>query len=176
MLCQNCGKKEAVTYFKQTVNGQTREAHLCADCAAKLGGGFTAPIQSMFSNDPFFTQPFGSWFSSPFVSSEPFTHAIGEGRRCPTCGMTEAELRRTGRAGCAACYDTFEDILTPYIKKLQGATAHVGTAHAPAGQPEQAKPDPVADLKAKLQEAISREKYEEAARLRDEIRRLEGQK
>ena len=45
-----------------------------------------------------------------------------------------------------------------------------------AGQPEQAKPDPVADLKAKLQEAISRENYEEAARLRDEIRRLEGQK
>ena len=59
---------------------------------------------------------------------------------------------------------------------VQGATAHVGTAHAPAGQPEQAKPDPVADLKAKLQEAISRENYEEAARLRDEIRRLEGQK
>ena len=75
-----------------------------------------------------------------------------------------------------AMYDTFEDILTPYIRKLQGATAHVGTAHAPAGQPEQAKPDPVADLKAKLQEAISRENYEEAARLRDEIRRLEGQK
>ena len=58
----------------------------------------------------------------------------------------------------------------PYVAET------LGTAHAPAGQPEQAKPDPVADLKAKLQEAISRENYEEAARLRDEIRRLEGQK
>ena len=25
MLCQNCGKNEATMYFRQTVNGQTKE-------------------------------------------------------------------------------------------------------------------------------------------------------
>ena len=90
--------------------------------------------------------------------------------------MTESELRRTGRAGCADCYQSFEDILLPYIRKLQGATAHVGAAHTPAGTPEQPQQDTAQALKNKLQEAISQENYEEAARLRDEIRRLEGQK
>lgn len=174
MLCQNCGKHEATTYFKQTVNGQTREAHLCPECAAKLGASFQAPLQSMFSADPFFSHPFESLFGGS--AAQPFAGELGGGRRCPTCGMTESELRRTGRAGCADCYQSFEDILLPYIRKLQGATAHVGAAHTPAGTPEPPQQDTAQALKTKLQEAISQENYEEAARLRDEIRRLEGQK
>ena len=88
--------------------------------------------------------------------------------------MTESELQRSGRAGCADCYKTFEDILTPYIRKLQGATAHVG--QAPKAQNDaQPVENPTASLKQKLTEAIKQENYEEAARLRDEIRRLEGE-
>ena len=53
MLCQNCNKNEATTYYKETINGQTRELHLCPECAAKLTG--SAPsFGSMFS-DPFFS-------------------------------------------------------------------------------------------------------------------------
>lgn len=94
---------------------------------------------------------------------------LGGGRRCRTCGMTESELRRTARAGCADCYKNFADILTPYIHKLHGSTAHVGTT------PAEEQSDPVAVLRTKLNDAIASEAYEEAARLRDEIRRLEGE-
>ena len=91
MLCQNCNKNEATTYYKETINGQTRELHLCPECAAKLTG--SAPsFGSMFS-DPFFSNPFGSFFAEPFGAAlqSPFggvAQAIGGGRRCPTCGMT----------------------------------------------------------------------------------------
>ena len=37
MLCQNCGKNEAVTHIKQIINGEMDEAHLCRDCARHLG-------------------------------------------------------------------------------------------------------------------------------------------
>ena len=168
MLCQNCGKNQATTYYKETVNGQTREMHLCPDCAAKLTGG-TAGFGSLFS-DPFFSDPFGSLLSSPFGGT---AQAIGGGRRCPSCGMTESELRRSGRAGCADCYKSFSDILLPYIKKLHGAAAHVGAAPAPAADAPAV--NPVEGLKTKLSEAVQAENYEEAARLRDEIRRLEGE-
>ena len=176
MLCQNCNKNEATTYYKENINGQTRELHLCPECAAKLTGG--TPSFGSFFEDPFFSNPFGSFFSEPFGSmlQSPFasaSQAIGGGRRCPTCGMTESEQRRSGRAGCGDCYKNFSDILMPYIKKRHGAAAHVGTTPAPAA--DQPKANPVEGLKAKLSDAVKAENYEEAARLRDEIRRVEGE-
>ena len=158
MLCQHCGVNEATTYYKQNVNGQVSEMHLCSACAQKLTGGFGglgfSPVLQSFWGDGAVLQP-----------------GLGGGRRCRTCGKTESELRRTARAGCADCYRNFSDILTPYIQKLHGSAAHVGAAP----QQEQERVDPVAALRTKLDAAIASEAYEEAARLRDEIRRLEGE-
>ena len=33
MKCEKCGKNEATMYYKETVNGVTREMHLCPECA-----------------------------------------------------------------------------------------------------------------------------------------------
>ena len=33
MKCEKCGKNEATMYYKETINGVTREMHLCPDCA-----------------------------------------------------------------------------------------------------------------------------------------------
>ena len=57
MKCEKCGKNEATMYYKETVNGVTREMHLCPECAQKenLGGAFENAFQSMnhFWSDPF---------------------------------------------------------------------------------------------------------------------------
>ena len=145
MKCEKCGKNEATMYYKETVNGVTREMHLCPECAQKenLGGAFENAFQSM---NHFWSDPFHSFL--------------------------ESELRRTGRVGCPDCYATFADILNPYVQKIHGATRHIGTAPA---APEQSKADPVADLKAQLKAAVESEDYERAASLRDEIRRMEGE-
>ena len=74
--------------------------------------------------------------------------------------------------GCPDCYSTFADILDPYMQKIHGATRHIGAAPA---APEQPKADPVEALRTQLKEAIEKEEYEQAARLRDEIRRIEGE-
>ena len=49
MKCEKCGKNEATMYYKETVNGVTREMHLCPECAKKenLGGAFESAFQSM---------------------------------------------------------------------------------------------------------------------------------
>ena len=60
--------------------------------------------------------------------------------------------------------------MLPYIKKLHGAAAHVGTAPKQVEQ----NTNPIDDLKTRLTEAVKSENYEEAAKLRDEIRRQEG--
>lgn len=179
MKCEKCGKNEATMYYKETVNGVTREMHLCPECAQKenLGGAFESAFQSMnhFWSDPFHSflgGGFGSLWNDMLGEATPTATLLGTERKCPTCGMTESELRRTGRVGCPDCYSTFADILNPYVQKVHGATRHVGTAPA---APEQPKTDPVADLKAQLKAAVESEDYERAASLRDEIRRMEGE-
>lgn len=162
MLCQRCEKNPATTYYQENLNGRTREMHLCPACAAELTHAVPSFGWSFGQLPAFFGQTAGG-----------AGQTIGGGRLCDTCGMAEGELRRTGRAGCAACYKNFSDILLPYIKKLHGAAAHVGTSPTPtAGQ---TAPSPIEGLKARLTEAVRAENYEEAARLRDEIRRLEGE-
>lgn len=176
MKCQKCGKNEATMYYKETINGKAREMHLCPACAQQenLGGAFEQAFQSM---DQLWSDPFHSLLGGGFGSlwndmlAAPAAIQPSAGRKCPTCGMTERELRQTGRVGCPDCYQTFSDILQPYVQKVHGASRHIGAAPAQAAQPQD---DPVDALKAQLKEAIEKEEYEQAARLRDEIRRMEG--
>lgn len=163
-------------YYKETINGKAREMHLCPACAQQenLGGAFEQAFQSM---DQLWSDPFHSLLGGGFGSlwndmlAAPAAIQPSAGRKCPTCGMTERELRQTGRVGCPDCYQTFSDILQPYVQKVHGASRHIGAAPAQAAQPQA---DPVDALKAQLKEAIEKEEYEQAARLRDEIRRMEG--
>lgn len=171
MLCNNCGKNEATTFYKENINGQVKNLALCPECASNLIGK-TSQFDSFFNNsiwdDEFFKNPFGAWGNTLFSGSK---QAISGGRQCKTCKTTESELRRTGRAGCADCYNEFSDILIPYIKKLHGVATHVGTAPQPIKQER----NQLEDLKNRLSEAVKAENYEEAAKLRDEIRRQEGE-
>ena len=55
MLCQNCSKREATTHIKRVVNGEATEAHLCAECAKKLGydgffDDFSLSIPNIFAS------------------------------------------------------------------------------------------------------------------------------
>ncbi len=160
MLCENCKKNTATTYFKQTVNGKTREVFLCSECAAKLGLGDSL---MNFGN-------FGLGFSamSDLLGSYSAPAAIA----CPTCGMSLKEVSGSGMMGCADCYDTFRDYLRKLLPRISGNKVHTGKVpHSSEGE----KTDDLASLKQKLQEAIQTENFEEATVLRDKIRALENQ-
>ena len=73
---------------------------------------------------------------------------------CPKCGETYAEFQKTGMLGCAECYPAFR-------KEL-----------APVSEEEQARQDRMAELRGLMEAAVAEENFEEAARLRDELRAM----
>ena len=72
MLCQNCGKNEAVTHIKQIINGEMDEAHLCRDCARHLG------YDDIFSGFDF---DFGGFFGS-LLGDMMAPRLAGESEKC----------------------------------------------------------------------------------------------
>ena len=61
MKCQNCGKNEATFYYRSSINGRVMESHLCPECARQLGlvQDMRRPMMSSFwDDDDFFTRPF----------------------------------------------------------------------------------------------------------------------
>ena len=164
MLCQNCGKHEATTHIKRVVNGETTQAHLCAHCASQLGYG------DVFSDFGFnFGDFFGGFFSQPAMP------AVGTSKaeRCPMCGASFQEIVKSGKIGCAECYDKFYDLLLPSVQRIHGKTAHSGKIAA-NNEIEIKKEDVIEELKTKLSQAIEEQNFEYAAELRDKIKEMES--
>lgn len=166
MLCQHCKKNEATTVVKTMINGKYAEYRLCPECAHEMG------YDSMFTD---FSADFGGLLSSFFSNALP---AISGATHCDTCGSTLNDIKRTGKVGCADCYDTFFSELMPTIRNVHGNTEHKGKHPVIEYTVNEEKPDEKSDqltqLKDELKQAIADEKFERAAQLRDEIKELEG--
>lgn len=163
MLCQSCKKKQANTHIKSIVNGELTELMLCSECAEKMGYGNV--FNHMFD--------IGSLMSG--FMGEPSTSALAAEQRCPMCGSTFSSISKSGRVGCAKCYDVFYDRLLPSIKRIHGNTVHTGKrASVPLGGEAAANPvSKVDDLRQQMQLAINNQEFERAAELRDKIKELE---
>ena len=159
MLCDHCHKHQATATVQQTVNGTTTVLHLCAACAEEyqrsgLFGAFFDP--SLF-------------FSGFFSSKQP----VRDTKTCPQCGATLSEIRANGHLGCSQCVKTFQEELLPIIRKIHGNAVHTGKV--PKNAPPEIKSRRQLELLEKqLQEAVSKQEFEYAAELRDEINRLKG--
>lgn len=173
MLCQNCSKREATTHIKRVVNGEATEAHLCQECAAKLG------YDNFFDN---FSLNLPDLFSSFFGDS---ARALAGSRtdRCEKCGCSFDDIVKTGMVGCADCYDKFFDKLLPSIQRIHGRTRHVcsvpvtvtETTASAQSKPETAE-DRIAALEVEMKKAIEAQNFEQAAVLRDKIKELKEDK
>ena len=115
----------------------------------------------------------GSLWNDMLGEAAPTATMLGTERKCPTCGMTESELRRTGRVGCPGLLRH----VCGYSQSVctEDSRCNASYRHGTGGAAEQPKADPVTDLKAQLKAAVESEDYERAASLRDEIRRMEGE-
>ena len=90
---------------------------------------------------------------------------------CPKCGTTAAHFGENHRFGCPECYKIFVRELHDILQKIQPASVHRG--RIPAGKAQLAVlEEAIAHARNNMGRAIKNEDYEEAARLRDEIRRL----
>lgn len=160
MTCNVCGANEATIHLTEIVNEQMIEIHLCESCAQEKGTEFKAHFNV------------GDLLTG---LTDLAAEMSGTGKmviKCPNCSLTYGEFGKTGRLGCAECYEAFAKLLTPLIKRVQHATQHVGRRPSRLAAPVRLTQD-LKELHNRLQKSIEHEAFEEAARLRDQIKQLE---
>ena len=159
MICEHCQKAAATTFLEQNINGYIKKMSLCSECAKKLE-----------------SSPFGgfdlSHFWGGFLASAPAVKASAE-KRCEDCGSSFSEIVESGKAGCPACYRVFYRELLPSLERIHGKAVYNGKipAHAPAEIQQKRR---IETLRASLSKLVEEQKFEQAAEIRDEIKRLEG--
>ncbi|MEA3328678.1 MAG: UvrB/UvrC motif-containing protein [Candidatus Omnitrophota bacterium] len=160
MLCDICGKKEASVHITEIIDNKMTELHLCEECAHKK----EASIEHPFS----LADLLGGLTDLDAIL-EPTKVAQ---KKCPGCGLGYSDFKKMGRFGCSQCYQTFKEALEPLLKRIHGSNHHLGKF--PVKRVKKAKAQLELDnLRAELQKAIQLEEYEEAIKLRDQIRDLE---
>ncbi|MDP0489790.1 MAG: UvrB/UvrC motif-containing protein [Verrucomicrobiota bacterium JB023] len=155
MDCENCGEK-ATVHFTQLVDGQMKKMSLCEACAEKKG---------ILDLD-------GFGLADAVMGPSALSPASGQQDTCPVCGFTRQKFQQVGRLGCSHCYQIFPDELDSRLPNMHRGVIHKGRmpVGARGGELLQAR---LMRLKGELEEMIGKEKFEEAARLRDEILELE---
>lgn len=158
MQCDVCKKKPATVFLTQIVGGKIQKVNLCESCSKEKG----------------VADPTGFALTDLLLgvgNSDEVASPVGSAR-CPVCGFSQAELKKTGRLGCSACYDTFGDALNSLLKAMHKGIEHHGKIPARAMRTQQITRQ-VEALQSSLAQAVDDENYETAAALRDQIRQLE---
>ncbi len=163
MQCDLCGTREATVHLTEVINKQSRELHLCEPCAREKGVKMDSPFG------------FAELLSGLADLEIPPPAAGAKVPACPQCGMRFEEFKKSGRLGCGGGYEAFRRQLEPLLTRLHGASRHAGRAPAATSAAAQRQAD-LEGLKARLRQAIKAEAFEEAARLRDQLRKLEEPK
>jgi protein arginine kinase activator len=162
MLCCICKEREATVHLTQIAGDKMQKVDLCEECAKTKG-----------VNDP-------TGFSLADLllglgASQELDHASGGVEvKCPRCGFTQADFKKTGRLGCAECYKTFGEGLEGLLKSMHKGTRHVGKVPECLRQTRDLS-DRLMGLQKKLNKAIEEENFEQAAQLRDEIKQMSAQ-
>ena len=159
MLCTICKEKPATVHLTQIVGDKMQKLDLCEDCAKAKG-----------VNDP-------SGFALADLmlglgaSQEIEQAGGGTELKCPRCGFSQADFKKSGRLGCPECYKTFAEALEGLLKTMHKGTRHEGKVPE-ALRATREQSDRLKLLQKKLAKAIEQENFEEAAQLRDEIKQI----
>jgi protein arginine kinase activator len=158
MDCDVCKKNSATVFLTQIVDGKMQKVNLCESC----------------SKDKGVTDPTGFALADLLLGLGA-AQEIEKGSsvaKCPNCGFSQADFKKTGRLGCAQCYDTFEEGLSSLIKQMHKGTEHQGKIPQRLVR-SMARQNQLKELQRDLRKAVSEENYESAAQLRDQIRQFE---
>lgn len=154
MKCDVCSQ-EATVFLTQIINGQMTNVNLCESCSKEKG----------------VTDTMGFGLAEAFLT--PAQVKANEELACDTCGFTQSQLKKIGRMGCPECYSTFRHGLDGLLKAMHKDTHHIGKVprgRAVVGVEMQRN---LAQLREHLSKAVAEERYEEAARFKNEIETLQ---
>ncbi len=92
---------------------------------------------------------------------------------CPTCAMTWAQFQKHGLLGCAHDYSVFSEPLTDLIASMhERHTQHIGKIPPQSSSAATIARAKLIQLQVQLNAAVQGERYEEAAKLRDQLRTM----
>ena len=99
MVCQSCGAREATVLIQSVVGNHFTKAALCSTCAAHAAPA--AALDAMMA---------------ALASLRTRAHTT----RCPTCRISFATFRDTGRFGCPNCYEHFLAQVKDLLPRVHG--------------------------------------------------------
>ena len=164
MQCQKCAKPATFHITDIIEKGKHREYHFCDEHARQ----HLAPPEEALEA-PSMSEIAKKLVSQPASLREP---SPADKQVCPVCQITFLEFRNSGRLGCPYDYEVFREELMPLLENIHGEARHCGKTPRREPRARQVRAE-LAQLRKQLQQAVNRENYEEAARLRDKIRNLE---
>lgn len=158
MFCDVCKSKEATVFLTQIVEGKMQKVNLCEGCSKEKG-----------VNDPT-GFALADLLLGLGAAQEIEKNPVGN--RCPVCGFSQADFKKTGRLGCSACYDAFSEGLSGMLKNMHRGSVHTGKVPARLAVARR-RGQELSALQTALEKAVKEEHFEEAASLRDKIRLIE---
>ncbi|RLS55152.1 MAG: DNA helicase UvrBC [Planctomycetota bacterium] len=167
--CMRC-PKPATLHITEIHDAKAQVVHLCETCAQKylstveVGGLLSDPDDEDETADELTAE-------SEALQAEEEEMAVSP--VCPSCGISFKQFRSVGRLGCPQCYTAFHDDLIPLLESIHQEVQHVGKC-PPETSDSVLRHHEMVRLRNELKAAVEQERYEEAARLRDEIQSIEA--
>jgi protein arginine kinase activator len=161
MKCQknHCANAATLHITEVLSEDQVEELHLCEICANKY---LYEPEQKGQS---------GKQSQTASSGEDPDEQAVLN-RECEACSIKFVDFRNTGRLGCPNDYQEFREELLPLLENIHGETRHCGKIPRRLPENKQMQAELV-QLRKQLTQAVHKERYEEAASIRDQIRQRE---
>jgi protein arginine kinase activator len=163
MRCEHCGEQDAEIHLTEIVEDEMATIHLCSSCAAEKGVASSTPPAPPIAD-----------FLAHLGESGQETSLSGATEPCPYCGTTARDFRKTGRLGCPQCYAHFAPQIRGLLRRIHGASQHMGKVYLTAACDLDDQNLRLATLRRRLERAVEIEDFEAAATLRDQILEMSG--
>jgi protein arginine kinase activator len=157
MKCQHCGKNEVTFVYQSNINGKVETAHLCGDCAQKLGY-----VQRIASGRQEMRQNMNRFMEDSF----PGMGSFGNFGTFALPGLLGGNF-----FGENLFDDFFQQMPALGVRSSQPVLDQ--PLVEPAEQERISKQRELNALKMEQKAAVEREDFEKAAQIRDKIRELE---
>lgn len=167
MLCEQCGIRPASVHITKIVNNKKSQLNLCDICASQYQQQWGNYLEQNFSLNKFLAGLLN--YDKSFDKKDTL---LRNSAKCSQCGQHYAQFAQSGKLGCDKCYENFGEYLEALLKRVHGSQVHKGKfPKRTAGFIRNKRK--IQNLKNYLNELVAKEEFEEAAKIRDQIRELE---
>ena len=158
MKCDLCKKNEAVLFIEDVKGDKITHQKICKECMIKMT---QKVMPALLPLAPLLN---GLNIAGLTLSLDKQT------LKCPHCNRTLDEIEQTHTVGCENCYKAFKDFIDPIIFTSGYALPYKGSYPKPLQRFSDHRKR-LSLLKSQLRDAVDTEDFENAAKVRDELKR-----